>query len=89
VPCCTWINWPRLWQLVILPAVPGGILGRLAGIAAAASALLGVLGVYAILVGVRLVAIRPVPEREQKAHPAWLAPVGSSAARWRVSCQDP
>jgi len=65
----------QLWPLVILPAVLGGILGRLAGMAAAASTLLGVLGVYAILVGVRLVAIRPVPEREQKAHPAWLAPV--------------
>lgn len=63
------------WPLVILPAVLGGMLGRLVGLAAAASALLGVLGLYAILVGVRLVAIRPVPEREEKAHPAWLAPV--------------
>ena len=63
------------WPLVILPAVLGGMLGRLLGLAVAPSALLGVLGIYAILVGVRLVLVRPVPEREEKAHPAWLVPM--------------
>ncbi|RMF00977.1 MAG: sulfite exporter TauE/SafE family protein [Chloroflexi bacterium] len=63
------------WAMIVVSAVVGGVIGRLLGMAASASALLGVLGIYAILVGARLVLIKPVPERESKAHPAWLAPV--------------
>ncbi len=37
--------------------------------------LLGALGVYAVLVGLRILLIKPLSERETKAHPAWLAPV--------------
>ena len=41
-----------------------------------ATALLAILGVYAILVGLRIFFIKPLPEKESKAHRLWLAPVG-------------
>ena len=63
------------WALLILPAVLGGMLGRLLGLQTPASILLTALGVYAILTGLRLAFIKPLPEREEKAHPAWQAPV--------------
>ena len=63
------------WALVILPAALGGILGRIAALNAPPRLFLGLLGVYAILVGLRLVLIKPLPEREEKAHRAWIAPI--------------
>jgi len=63
------------WALLIIPAILGGILGRLLGLSVSASILLVTLGVYAILTGLRLVFIKPMPERDDKAHPAWQAPV--------------
>jgi len=63
------------WPLVVLPAITGGFLGRIVGLATAPEILLGTLGVYAVLVGLRLVLVRPVPENQVKAHPAWLVPV--------------
>ena len=63
------------WALLILPAVLGGMLGRLLGLQTPASILLTALGVYAILTGLRLAFIKPLPERDDKAHPAWQAPV--------------
>jgi uncharacterized membrane protein YfcA len=63
------------WALLILPAVLGGMLGRLLGLGTPAPSLLVVLGTYAILTGLRLVFIRPLPERDDKSHPAWQAPV--------------
>jgi len=63
------------WTMLILPAVLGGILGRLLGLQTPAPILLIVLGAYAILAGLRMVLIKPLPERDDKAHPAWLAPV--------------
>lgn len=63
------------WALLIVPAVLGGIAGRLLGLAVAAQVLLITLGVYAVLAGLRLAFIKPLPERADKAHPAWQAPV--------------
>ena len=63
------------WALIVVSAAVGGVAGRLLGLATTSSVLLSVLGVYAILVGARLVFIKPVPERESKAHPVWLSPV--------------
>ena len=63
------------WTLIVVPAVAGGIAGRFIGAAVAPKALIAVLGAYAILVGLRIFFIKPLPERETKAHPAWLAPV--------------
>jgi uncharacterized membrane protein YfcA len=63
------------WAVLILPAVLGGILGRLLGLQTPAPILLVVLGAYAILAGLRMVLIKPLPEKDDKAHPAWLAPV--------------
>lgn len=74
-------QWPALssvrkeWPRLILPSILGGILGRLLALQTQAPVALMVLGVYAILVGLRLVFIRPMPEREIKAHSNWLAPV--------------
>ena len=64
-----------LWVLIIAPAVVGGIVGRLAASAVTPVILLTLLGVYAILVGLRIFFIKPLPERGQKAHFAWAAPV--------------
>lgn len=63
------------WAMLILPAVLGGVLGRLLGLQASARSLLIVLGAYAILAGLRMAFIKPLPERDDKAHPAWQAPV--------------
>ena len=65
------------WPLVILPAVLGGVLGRILALNIDATWLLGALGVYAILAGLRLVLIKPMPERDDKAHPAWIAPIAA------------
>lgn len=65
------------WTLIILPAVLGSIAGRLLALNLSASLLLSILGVYAILVGVRLVVIKPMPEREDKGHPLWMAPIAA------------
>ncbi len=63
------------WPLIIISSGVGGLLGRLLGIALPDIYLLALLGIYAILVGLRLLFVKPVPEREIPAHPAWLAPV--------------
>jgi uncharacterized membrane protein YfcA len=68
------------WTLVVIPAVVGAILGRVVALSLAPTALTAVLGIYAILAGARLAFIRPLPEKESKAHPAWLAPVSFGAA---------
>jgi len=74
-------QWPALnsvreeWPKIILPSILGGILGRLLALQSQATIVMLILGVYAILVGVRLVLIKPMPERETKAHSNWLAPV--------------
>ncbi len=49
--------------------------GALAGHRTPAPVLLVVLGIYAILAGLRMLLIKPMPERDDKAHPAWQAPV--------------
>ncbi len=63
------------WYLVVIPAVLGGIGGRLLSAQLSPLFLLGALGVYAILVGTRILVIKPLKERETKAHPAWMTPV--------------
>ncbi len=74
-------QWPALtsvredWPRLIIPAIIGGVLGRLLALITGAPVLLLVLGIYAILVGLRLVLIKPMPEREEKAHSNWLIPV--------------
>ncbi|OJX47160.1 MAG: hypothetical protein BGO78_16925 [Chloroflexi bacterium 44-23] len=74
-------QWPALnsvredWPRLIIPAIVGGVLGRLLALKTGAPVLLLVLGIYAILVGLRLVLIKPMPEREGKAHSNWLIPV--------------
>ncbi len=64
------------WRLIVIPAILGGVAGRFLSSALTPAILLGILGVYAILVGLRIFFIKPLPERESKAHRAWLAPVG-------------
>ncbi len=64
------------WYIIVVSAALGGILGRFAGDAVSSKLLLGTLGVYAMLTGLRILIIKPLPEREAKAHPASLAPVG-------------
>jgi hypothetical protein len=64
------------WLLIAIPAIAGGIGGRFVAGSLTAKALLGILGVYAILVGLRIFFIKPLPEKESKAHRLWLAPVG-------------
>jgi uncharacterized membrane protein YfcA len=63
------------WLYIAIPAIAGGVAGRLLSVSLGSAILLGILGAYAILVGLRIFFIKPLPERETKAHPAWLAPV--------------
>ncbi len=71
-------QWPALisvredWLRLIIPSILGGILGRLIALQTGAPVLMMVLGIYAILVGLRLVLIKPMPEKEVKAHSSWL-----------------
>ncbi len=60
---------------IIAAAVAGGVAGRLVSALTPPKVRLAVLGVYAALVGLRILLIKPLSERETKAHPAWLAPV--------------
>jgi len=69
------INLRQDWAMIILSSAVGGILGRLLGLQASTPVLLVSLGVYAIAMGLRLAFVRPVPERKDKAHSAWLSPV--------------
>lgn len=64
------------WFLIVLPAVAGGVAGRLISVTLGPKPLLAVLGAYAIAVGFRILFIKPLPERKSKSHIAWLAPVG-------------
>jgi uncharacterized membrane protein YfcA len=64
------------WLLIVLPAIAGGVIGRFAASVVSSKILLAALGVYAILVGLRIFIIKPLPERERKAHLAWLSPTG-------------
>ncbi len=63
------------WAMLVLPAMLGGMLGRLLGLQTPTRALVVVLGAYAILAGLRMALIKPLPERDDKAHPAWQAPI--------------
>ncbi|GEM_PF-422007 len=63
------------WAMIIIASGLGGMVGRLLGLSLAASILIALLGIYAILVGIRLLFVKPVPARDDPAHPAWLAPV--------------
>lgn len=68
------------WALVILPAIIGAVLGRVIGLNVSPAVLMILLGIYALLAGLRLAFIRPLPEKEAKAHPAWLAPIAFGAS---------
>ena len=61
------------WALLIVPAVIGGMLGRLLSLQVPQSVLLVTLGGYAILAGVRMALVRPGPERTDQPQPAWQA----------------
>lgn len=63
------------WLIIVISAGIGGILGRLLNNTAAPTVLMGTLGVYASLVGLRILFIKPISEKEKKAHPALLLPV--------------
>lgn len=63
------------WLLIVIPAIIGGLTGRLISASYSSTVLLAILGIYAILVGLRIFVIKPLKERETKAHPVWFAPV--------------
>ena len=63
------------WLLITIPAVLGGVVGRLLANQLKPAVLLGTLGIYAILVGLRIFIIKPLSEKETKAHPSWFVPV--------------
>jgi uncharacterized membrane protein YfcA len=63
------------WAILVLPAMLGGMLGRLLGLQIPTRTLVVALGAYAVLAGLRMAFIKPLPERDDKVHPAWQAPV--------------
>jgi uncharacterized membrane protein YfcA len=68
------------WPLVAVPAAVGALLGRVISLNVSANGLMLLLGIYAILAGLRLAFIRPLPEKDTQAHPAWLVPITFVAA---------
>ena len=65
------------WRVVIVPAVLGGAAARALAIDANPKLLIGLLGGYAILVGLRMLLIKPIPERDDPLHERWIAPVAA------------
>lgn len=65
------------WRVVIIPAVLGGALGRTLAIDASPRLLMGLLGGYAVLVGLRLLLVKPMPERDDPMHEVWIAPIAA------------
>lgn len=63
------------WLIIVISAIIGGITGRLINSITGPAVLMVTLGVYAILVGLRILFIKPISEKEIKAHPALLSPV--------------
>ena len=61
------------WAMLVVPAVVGGMLGRLVSLQAPQSVLLVILGGYAVLAGLRMAFIKPAPERAGEPQPAWQA----------------
>jgi uncharacterized membrane protein YfcA len=70
----------RDWALIVIPATVGAILGRIIGLNISARILMILLGIYAVLAGIRLAFIHPLPEKETPAHPAWLTPIAFIAS---------
>jgi uncharacterized membrane protein YfcA len=68
------------WGMIIIPAVIGAILGRALVVNLSSTVLLVILGLYALLAGLRLAFIKPLPAKETNLHPAWLVPVSFGAA---------
>jgi uncharacterized membrane protein YfcA len=68
------------WTLVVISAAVGAILGRVIALSITPAVLMVVLGIYAILAGLRLALIRPLPEKENPAHPAWITPISFGAS---------
>ena len=68
------------WGWILIPAVIGAIIGRVIGLNTSAKILTILLGVYALLAGLRLAFIRPMPEKENQPHAAWLAPIAFGAS---------
>ncbi len=68
------------WPMIVVPGAVGALLGRVLALSVSPAVLTVMLGVYAILAGLRLAFIRPLPEKETKARPAWLAPIAFGAA---------
>jgi uncharacterized membrane protein YfcA len=67
------------WPVVVLPAMVGAVAGRVAGLLLPPQVLTWLLGIYAILAGLRLAFIRPIPARESSSCPAWITPVTFAA----------
>ncbi len=68
------------WALVVISAAVGAALGRVISLSIPPAVLILILGIYAILAGLRLVLVRPLPEKEARAHPAWIAPISFGAS---------
>lgn len=68
------------WTLIAIPAVIGAMLGRVISFSISPAVLTIILGIYAILAGIRLAVIRPLPEKAIKAHPAWISPISFGAS---------
>lgn len=68
------------WAMAVISAIIGAVLGRVIGLNVSANILMSLLGIYALLAGLRLAFIRPLPEKETQAHPAWLAPIAFGAS---------
>ena len=62
------------WPVVALPAIVGAIAGRVSGLWLPPQVLTILLGLYAILAGLRLAFIRPIPAKENSMHSVWIAP---------------
>ena len=68
------------WAVVVISAAVGAALGRVLSITVSPKILTLLLGIYAVLAGLRMAFIRPLPEKGTPAHPAWIMPISFGAS---------
>ncbi|WP_293173442.1 TSUP family transporter [Oceanithermus sp.] len=70
----SWEGWAA-----VLGGFVGGVLGRVWAQSLTAGVLVGVLGAYAIAMGLRLLLVKPGEGKPAPEHPGWIAPIALGA----------
>ena len=70
----SWEGWAA-----VIAGFAGGALGRLWAHSLSAAILIGILGAYAVAMGLRLLFVKPGAGKPEPEHPSWIAPISLGA----------